>query len=58
MTKLGWLYLSNTKVSDAGLEHLKEMKELRYLGLTGTNVTDKGVKELQAALPDCKIEWK
>lgn len=36
--------------------HLAKLHHLRGLTLTGTKVTDAGVKSLQQALPDCKIE--
>ncbi|MBI3465848.1 MAG: hypothetical protein HY000_22755 [Planctomycetes bacterium] len=42
-------------VRDAGLEHLKGLKNLRELNLAGTQVTAAGVAALQAALPECKI---
>ena len=50
------LFLNNTKVTDAGLEHLKGMTNLRKLTLVDTQVTDEGVDKLQQALPDCKIK--
>ena len=46
-------YLTST--ADAGLKELKDLKQLTSLHLGGTGVTDAGVKELQAALPHCKI---
>jgi len=47
--------LEGTKVTDAGLKELKELKSLRSLYLMHTKVTDAGVKELQAALPRLRI---
>ena len=47
--------LGLTKVTDAGLKHLKGLKSLRSLNLQGTKVTDAGVKKLQQALPQCQI---
>jgi len=47
--------LSATKVTGAGLEHLKGLTSLRDLDLTSTQVTDDGDKELQEALLNCKI---
>jgi hypothetical protein len=32
------------------------MTKLQSLDLTGTQVTDEGVKKLQRVLPNCKIE--
>jgi hypothetical protein len=37
------------------LEHLGELRELRSLRLIRTGVTNDGVRELQQALPECKI---
>ena len=52
---LQWLSLSRTQITDAGLERLKRLSELQYLFLYNTHVTERGVKELQQALPNCKI---
>jgi hypothetical protein len=56
MTRLRLLYLSSTRVTDAGLEHLKGLTEIEWLFLPGTQVTDGGVNELQKALPNTHIE--
>ena len=55
LMKLQELSLAMTQVTDAGLVHLKGLTNLRVLHLNGTHVTDTGVKDLQQALPDCKI---
>ena len=47
---------SRTKVTNAGLKHLTGLSHLELLALIDTQVTDEGVKELQQALPNCKIE--
>jgi hypothetical protein len=49
------LWLPNTKIGDAGLEHLKGLTQLQFLALGNTAVTDAGVKKLRQALPNCKI---
>jgi hypothetical protein len=39
--------LLDTRVGDAGLEHLKDMKELEGLNLGRTHVTDEGMEHLK-----------
>ena len=55
MTCLKWLDLSNTEITDAGLEQLKGLKKLEKLDLSNTKVTNAGVKDLQKTLPNLKI---
>lgn len=57
LTRLRLLSIQGAQVTDAGLEHLHGLTNLRTLYLAGTQVTDAGVRELQEALPDCKISW-
>ena len=54
-TRLRALYLFDTKISDAGLKQLVDLKELKILMLTGSSVTQSGVDPLQISLPDCLI---
>ena len=49
------LDLTSTKVTDAGLVHLRGMTRLQELNLVGTQVTDAGVADLQKALPKVLI---
>jgi hypothetical protein len=49
------LSLDRTMVTDAGLVHLEGFSNLTWLDLSGTKVTDVGVKKLQQKLPRCKI---
>ena len=49
------LDLSGVPINDSDLEHVMPLKKLRKLVLTGTKVTDEGVKKLQQALPNCTI---
>lgn len=49
------LVLSGNQIGDAGLAHLKELKDLVSLDLRNTKVTAAGVRQLQAALPMCKV---
>jgi hypothetical protein len=57
LTQLQRLDLSGTLVTDVGLQHLVGLKQLRYLDLVATQVTEAGLKNIQQALPTCKIEW-
>jgi len=52
-----WLDLSNSRVSDAGLQHLTGLTNLERLDLRSSKVTAEGVKRLQNALPNCKIDY-
>ena len=49
------LDLSDTRVTNAGLEDLIGLTNLRTLDLRNTHVTDSGVNKLQQALPKCRI---
>ena len=53
---MSWRILAYVVQPHTGQEHLKELKQLTTVQLQGTKVTAKGVRNLQAALPECKIE--
>jgi hypothetical protein len=57
MAQLDSLRLDGTPITDAGLEHLKQLAQLRTLWLNYTHATLAGVTKLRQALPDCKIEY-
>ena len=44
------LNLDDTKITDTSLEHLSDLKKLRWLGLVRTDVTEEGVAQLRQAL--------
>ena len=46
--------LTNTPVNDVSA--LESLKQLTWVGLFGTPVSDEQVTALQQALPNCKIE--
>jgi hypothetical protein len=50
-----WMDLYTCRVTDAELRYLQGMIGLEWLDLNSTGVTDEGVKELQKALPKCRI---
>jgi len=56
LPQLESLFIDNAQVTDAGLQHLNHLNSLRLLYLRNTHVTDDGVKDLQEALPNCKID--
>ena len=55
LTQLQWLNLYGTRVTDAGLQHLKGLTRLQSLDLTGSAVTAAGVRDLKKALPKVQI---
>ncbi len=56
LTNLKYLDLTNSRITDTGLENLKGHTRLEQLYVHGTQVTNEGVKSLQVALPDCAIQ--
>lgn len=59
LKQLHTLQLSGTDVTDKGLEHLHGLPQLRVLVLytMGSQISNQGVKRLQEALPNCKVQW-
>ena len=57
MTGLIVLALAQTSITDAGLKHRHKLTKPKELNLSVTFVSRQAAKQLQAALPDCKIRW-
>jgi hypothetical protein len=51
LNKLIVLNLSETRISDAGLQQLKGLKNLKQVRMVGTNVTDAGAKQFDESRP-------
>ena len=49
------LDLTETRITGKGLQYLKEMTSLRDMLLDGEGISEADVKDLEKALPDCKI---
>lgn len=49
--------LSGSGVTDEGLTHLYSISTLTMVGLEDTNVSAAAVRQLQEALPDCRISY-
>ena len=49
------LDIRNMAISDAALTHLKRLTRLESLRVDGTRITERGMGELRAAIPGCKI---
>jgi hypothetical protein len=43
--------LKDSRVTDAGLKHLKQLRKLRWLEISRTDATAEGVRDLKRALP-------
>jgi len=52
------LDLRDTCVTDAGLVHLKGLRQLEKLVLLNTRVTSEGVQGIQQALPNCRVDYE
>jgi len=57
LTHLKRLWLYESQATDEGLTHFCEMSDLEYFAVYSPHVTPEGVKKLQEALPNCKIEY-
>lgn len=51
LTKLEDLLLNRTELTDSAVVHLKEMKTLKFLAVRGTDLSAKGLNDLQKSLP-------
>ena len=49
------LYLDGSPITDAGLKHLYTLKALKWVSLGNTQVTQRGLDDLQKALPNATI---
>lgn len=52
------LILTSTPLTDAGLEHLRDLEQLTFVDLRFTHVTPAGVKRLRRWLPAAKILYR
>ena len=55
LTQIKELWLGEG-ITDAGLVHLQGLTRLEKVRFLGTKVSDKGLQDLQQALPNCKID--
>ena len=51
------LRLGNTKITDAGLNQVSELR-LTHIELNGTQVTADGVEEFKRLNPECTVYWR
>jgi hypothetical protein len=49
------LDLAGTQVTDAGLDHLASLPQLRQLNVSGTAVTPDAVARLRESLPNLRV---
>jgi hypothetical protein len=55
MRNLRYIQLDNTRITDAGLMRLEELKGLDSLSLGDTQITNDGIIKLKKALPNTSI---
>ena len=56
LTKLFYLNLTSTNVSDKGLNELGSLKSLQKIFVFGTACTSDGVAQTKKKLPECEID--
>ncbi len=54
-SQLQRLYLGATRVTDVGMRHLVGLKDLEYLSLHGTEVSEQRRQQLRLLLPNCRV---
>jgi Leucine-rich repeat (LRR) protein len=54
---LNTLYVHNNRISDACVETLKQMKALKLLEISGTDISKEAVAGLRASLTTCEIRY-
>ncbi len=54
-SRLERLYLGATRVTDAGMKHFVVLKNLEYLSLHGTEVSEQRRQQLRLLLPNCRV---
>jgi Leucine-rich repeat (LRR) protein len=52
------LAVNDTRISDESLRVFSRFEKLEWLSLLRTTVSETGVLELQASLPNCRIVWR
>lgn len=57
LTELRALRIDTTPVTDRSIATLCTFTQLESLGVRGTRITSAGIKQLQAALPNCEIKY-
>ena len=57
LTELEWLELTETQITNAGLEHLTALAGLDDVVVYCTHVTEAGIEEFRKARPNCNIHW-
>lgn len=57
MTQLERLGFNGLPITDAGLQELHTLKNLKLLTAYATNCTQPGIDAFQEAVPDCEIRW-
>ena len=54
-TAIRLLDLSDTRISNKGLEILCQLETLEELNLSNTRVTEAGIRKFEATVPDCRV---
>ena len=57
LTALSELRLDHTEISDASAKAMTDLRNLKYVDLYHTSISEQGFQSLKKALPGCQINW-
>jgi len=55
LSRLQYLDLSHSRISDRAVDELTPMRSLARLDVRGTRISSEGLDRLRRALPECQI---
>jgi hypothetical protein len=57
IASLSELHLDHTDITDAAVQGMAGLHNLKYIDVYHTSISEQGFNALQKALPACRINW-